>query len=86
MSPEDFQQNNEHGGYPIVTRARPSRLRKAWCEILGGHVNEVLPAMSNERCFAIRLYCHRCGKETRWYTVPLARDQKRAPTNTGEKP
>jgi hypothetical protein len=25
MSPEDFQQNNEHGGYPIVVQGPPRR-------------------------------------------------------------
>jgi hypothetical protein len=82
MAPEDFQQNNEHGGYPIVVHKRPSRLRKAWCEILGGHINEALPAMGNERCFALRLYCRRCGKTTQWYAVPLSRDQKAASGRT----
>lgn len=48
----------------------PSRLRKAWCELTGGHDNDVNGAFSKSGCWAFNLSCRRCGKTTRWYEVP----------------
>jgi len=50
--------------------SRPSRLRKAWCELTGGHDNIVNGAYSKRVCWAFNLHCRRCGKTTRWYDVP----------------
>lgn len=48
-----------------------SRLRKAWCELTGGHDNEVNGAFNkSDGCWAFNLRCRRCGKTTRWYPVP----------------
>lgn len=52
---------------------RPSRIRKAWCELTGGHSNIVNSASRCGVCFAIQLHCERCGKETRWYPVPRSK-------------
>lgn len=58
-----------------------SRIRKAWCELTGGHRNIVLGAFKGEECVAVRLSCERCGKITRWYDIPsriaLPKEKKR---------
>jgi len=49
----------------------PRGFRKAWCEITGGHDNEVLGSyFADGQANHIRLHCLRCGRETRWYPVP----------------
>lgn len=57
----------------------PRGFRKAWCEVSGGHDNEVLGcwAGSRDRANYVRLHCFRCDRETRWYQVPTS--------STGEK-
>lgn len=57
---------------------RPNRLRKAYCELTGGHNNEVLGAYAAGTCWAIRLHCVRCGKETAWYSVPKIKEREPA--------
>lgn len=47
----------------------PGRLRKAWCELTGGHDNEMLEATTIEGPFAIRLLCKRCRRQTRFYAL-----------------
>ena len=45
--------------------------RKAWCEITGGHSDQILGTWAgNERAHAIKLHCDRCGRETGWVRVP----------------
>lgn len=53
-----------------VQRHRPTRLRKAWCELTGGHDNVVNGAFRGDSCFAISLHCQRCEKQTMWHSVP----------------
>jgi hypothetical protein len=40
--------------------------RRAWCEITGGHDNQILGAWAGDRATAIKLHCYRCGRETGW--------------------
>lgn len=44
--------------------------RYAWCELTGGHDNEVLGVFMAGKCRALRLHCWRCGKKTKLYNVP----------------
>lgn len=49
------------------------RIRKAWCEITGGHDNKVLGTflnIGNELASSVSLECKKCGKQTMWYKVP----------------
>lgn len=48
---------------------KPSRLRKAICEFTGGHNNQVFEAKDCHGTRALRLFCNRCGKLTKWYNV-----------------
>jgi hypothetical protein len=48
----------------------PSLLRKALCELTGGHANIVLTATHNGEVIAIRLRCVRCLRQTPWYSMP----------------
>lgn len=45
------------------------RLRSAWCELRGGHDNDLLCARMRGEVTAVRLYCQCCGKKTMWYRV-----------------
>jgi hypothetical protein len=49
----------------------PAGIRKAWCELTGGHDSEILCAWAgNEgRATHVRLHCFKCGRETRWFPV-----------------
>lgn len=56
----------------------PRGIRKAWCELTGGHDNIVCGTFlsrdpTNLRATHISLYCRRCERETRWYDVPVRR-------------
>jgi hypothetical protein len=55
------------------SRNRPSRIRKAWCELTGGHDNNVNGAFTRKPpsdASLVQLECKRCGKRTMWYKVP----------------
>lgn len=51
----------------VTGTRRPGALRKAWCELTGGHSNDVLRAKAGEQTTGFALHCTRCGKRTRWY-------------------
>lgn len=45
--------------------------RKAWCELTGGHDDQVLGSWCGDRrANAIKLHCFRCSRETGWIRVP----------------
>jgi len=49
----------------------PRGLRRAWCEVSGGHDNTILGAgRAGKSARHIALRCSRCAKQTRWYEVP----------------
>lgn len=56
----------------------PRGLRRAWCELSGGHINELAGAFRFDehevetRAYQIRLVCRRCLKATKWYDVPTS--------------
>lgn len=45
----------------------PNSFRKAWCELTGGHNNQIFEARDCDGTRAVRLYCTRCSKLTKWY-------------------
>jgi hypothetical protein len=49
--------------------------RRAWCELTGGHDNEILGSWAgHERAHAIKLHCFRCDHESSWLRVPDRKD------------
>ncbi|SMC41107.1 hypothetical protein SAMN06297251_10283 [Fulvimarina manganoxydans] len=52
-----------------VTTRTPSRLRRAWCELTGGHDNAVRVARKQGAPWAVSFKCRRCGKTTEWYDL-----------------
>jgi hypothetical protein len=50
----------------------PSGIRKALCELTGGHDSELLCAWSEGSVSHVRMRCLRCGREGRWFPIKTA--------------
>jgi hypothetical protein len=51
---------------------QPWGLRRAWCEIRGGHRSLLLWAKNGEpRVSHLKLHCVRCGRETGWLPTAI---------------
>lgn len=63
------------------------RLRKAWCELTGGHHNRILGGGMGRgrfRASHVQLYCERCGRKTAWFVVPsLGKEEPRQNDTAG---
>lgn len=49
----------------------PHRVRVAWCELTGGHDNDLHMAKQRGEVSHVALHCLRCGKRTRWYATSI---------------
>lgn len=61
----------------------PRGIRKAWCELTGGHDDEMLSAWASMGLpFAVKMHCSRCGRETRWHYTQVNPKANRPPLST----
>lgn len=50
------------------------RLRRAWCELTGGHASSIEGAWLSydlKRATHVRLRCRKCGRVTKFFGVPF---------------
>jgi hypothetical protein len=47
----------------------PRGVRRAWCEVTGGHDNSLSCAKGKDQITHVMLTCLRCGKRTEWYAT-----------------
>lgn len=51
---------------PIIEGPVPGRLRRAWCELTGGHTHAVHRATDKNVVRYLQFRCTRCGHTTPW--------------------
>jgi hypothetical protein len=49
----------------------PNAIRKAWCELSGGHENHFLLSRKGSIVDHIKMHCIRCETETPWHPCVL---------------
>lgn len=81
VSENASKKHSPFSGYQAVTMNRilawleylPRGIRKAWCEITGGHRDNLLTATKKPGADVIvthiKLNCGRCGRETIWHAT-----------------
>ena len=54
----------------VIQARHRSNLRRAWCELTGGHVRDLLIARQEGVPWGVAFVCERCHAHSRWYRLP----------------